>query len=66
MSSDGERNKAGMWSRTSVCRPRVHLIETALDEGRGDHLDGRGRHEECDSEVPSASVNINWTEPHGS
>ena len=36
MSSDGERNKAGMWSRTSVCRPRVHLIETALDEGRGD------------------------------
>ena len=42
MSSDGERNKAGMWSRTSVCRPRVHLIETALDEGRGDHLDERG------------------------
>ena len=30
MSSDGERNKTGMWSRTLVCRPRVHLIETAL------------------------------------
>ena len=66
MSSQRGALQGGMCSRTSVCRPRVHLIETALDEGCGDHLDGRGRHEECDSEVPSASVSTNWTEPHGS
>ena len=66
MSSQRGALQGGMCSRTSVCRPRVHLIETALDEGRGDHLDGRGRHEEGDSEVPLASVNNNWTEPHGS
>ena len=27
--------------RTSVCRPRVHLIESTLDEGRGDHQERR-------------------------
>ena len=57
MSSEWRAQQGGMCPRTLVSRPRVHLIETALGEGRGDHLDERERHAEGYCETPSASVN---------